>query len=90
MPITSSQVSVGTTRVKIVVAQAGNQQVIVHDHDHNGSNDVFLGDSTVTTTTGLHVPKTETIQLDVPAGDDLWAIASGNSVALHLIAVRQS
>jgi hypothetical protein len=90
MPITSSQVSVGTTRVKVVVAQAGNQQVIVHDHDHNGNNDVFIGNSTVTTTTGLHVPKTETIQLDVPAGDDLWAIASGNSVALHVIAVRQS
>ena len=90
MPITSNQVSVGTTIVKIVVAQAGNQQVIVHDHDHSGNNDVFIGNSTVTTTTGLHVPKTETIQLDVPAGDDLWAIASDNSVALHVIAVRQS
>jgi hypothetical protein len=90
MPITNSQVSVGTTRIKVVVAQAGNQQVIVHDHDHSGNNDVFIGNSTVTTTTGLHVPKTETIQLDIPAGDDLWAIASGNSVALHVIAVRQS
>jgi len=90
MPVVSSQVSVGTTRVKIVVPRASNQHVIIHDHDHSSNNEVFIGDSSVTTTTGLHVPKTETIQLDLVAGDDLWAIASGNSVALHVIAVRQS
>jgi hypothetical protein len=90
MPIVTSQVAVGTTRVKIVLPQSGNQHVIIHDHDHSRNNEVFIGDSTVTITTGLHVPKTETIQLDLPAGDDLWAIASENSVSLQIAAVRQS
>jgi hypothetical protein len=90
MPYTSTQVSVGTTRVKIVVPQASNQLVVLHDHDHNSNNEVFIGDATVTTTNGLHIPKTETIQLNLVAGDDLWAVASGNSVALQIMAIRQS
>lgn len=90
MPYTSTQFAVGTTRVKIVAPQASNQLVVLHDHDHNSNNEVFIGGSTVTITTGLHIPKTETIQLELVAGDDLWAVASGNSVALHVMAVRQS
>jgi hypothetical protein len=90
MPYTSTQVSVGTTRVKIVVPQASNQLVVLHDHDHNSNNEVFIGDATVTTTNGLHIPKTETIQLNLVAGDDLWAVATANSVALQIMAIRQS
>lgn len=90
MPYTSTHFSVGTTRVKIVVPRASNQKVIIHDHDHSSNNEVFIGDSTVTTSNGLHIPKTESIQLDLVAGDDLWAVASGNSVALHVMAIRQN
>lgn len=89
MPYTSTQVAVGTTRVKIVAPQPSRQHVIIHDHDHNSSDDVFIGGSDVTITNGLHVPKTETIQLDVMAGDDLWAVADSSSVELHILAVRQ-
>jgi hypothetical protein len=89
MPVESSQVSVGTTRVKIVVPRASNQRVIVHDHEHSGNKEVFIGDSTVTTTTGLHIPKTETIQLDLVAGDDLWAISNtAGGAELHVIVIR--
>lgn len=77
------------TRVKIVAPQASRQHVIIHDHDHNSANDVFIGGADVTISNGLHVPKTETIQLEVMPGDDLWAVADGEFVELHIMAVRQ-
>ena len=89
MPYTSTQVEVGTTSVKIVAPQASRQHIIIHDHDHNSSTDVYIGGSDVTITNGLHVPKTETIQLEVMPGDDLWAVADDDSVELHILAIRQ-
>ena len=89
MPYTSTQVSVGTTKVKIVAPQASRQHVIIHDHDHNSAVDVFIGGSDVTISNGLHIPKTETIELDIMPGDDLWAVADDDSVELHILAIRQ-
>jgi len=43
----------------------------------------------VTLNNGLHLPDTNTIQLDIYPGDDLWAISdTADGATLHVMVIR--
>ena len=74
--IVSSQHAVGTAALQIASPDDNPQLVIIHDHDHTISN-------------GLHLPKTETIEIMIDAGDSLYAVADGGSVEVHVLQVKR-
>jgi len=89
MPVVSNQVSVATTQVKIVNPSASMQHVILHNHEHSSSRNIYVGNNPVTVNSGLHIPDTNTIQFDIYPGDDLWAISdTANGAALHGMVIR--
>jgi len=79
---------VGTVAALVVPASDRIQQVILHNHEHANNHDIFINGPGVTTTTGLHLPHTETIQFNVAAGDTVWAIADGASRDLRVLITR--
>lgn len=87
--IVSSQHAVGTAAIQVASPDDNPQLVIVHDHDHTSNDDVFLGGPDVTIANGLHLPKTETIQITIDAGDSLYAVANGGSVGVHVLQVKR-
>jgi hypothetical protein len=87
--IVTSQHAVGTARVQISSPDDNPQLVVIHDHDHTSNDDVFIGGADVTIANGLHLPKTETISIQVDAGDSLFAVADGGSVEIHVLQVKR-
>jgi hypothetical protein len=80
MPISSGQVTVGTAAVQIDSTSAS----VYHLHIHYDGNqaDVFIGGSDVTISNGLILPKQDSLEIQVPAGDAVWAVVGSGT---HLI-----
>lgn len=71
----SAQITVGLTAVRILTANNVNRHVYVHD---DSTHPIYLGGSDVTTSNGLKVNKQSSIELFIPADEELWAV-SGNA-----------
>jgi hypothetical protein len=80
MPISSGQITVGTTRVQI----DGTSASVYRLHIHNNDNQVnlYLGGSDVTTSNGLILEKTDSTEIQVSPGDSVWVVSSSNN---HLV-----
>lgn len=85
MALTHFKITVGTTPVKIVTAGYADDQVRVYLANISGTNDIHLGDETVTTTDGYLLPKSngQTVsnrqEFVLYTSDTLWAVAAANA-----------
>ena len=79
---------IGTVAALVVPASDRIQQVVLHNHEHSSNHEIFINGPGVTTTNGMHLPNTETIQFNVAAGDTVWAIADGASRDLRVLITR--
>ena len=80
----SSQTTVTTTATKIVAAAAHAWRTVVV---RPSGADVYLGNSTVTTTNGLKLDNGTLFSYEIPPGQELYAItASGSHTVMTLTA----
>jgi hypothetical protein len=85
MAIIAQNLSIGTVAQRIISRDDNPQHVILHNHEHANNHEIYVGLSNVTTTTGLHIRHTETIQIVIAPGDELWAIADGDARDLRVL-----
>ena len=80
MPISSGQITVGTTRVQV----DGTSNSVYKLHIHNNDNQVnlYLGGLDVTTSNGLILEKADSTEIQVSPGDAVWVVSSSNN---HLV-----
>ena len=79
--LTTGQVTVGTAvPSQIDGSSASNTWLTIHNVDNTKT--LYLGDSTVTTLSGLPLLKQETIQIALAPGEALYAISSGGDHVL--------
>lgn len=78
----SSKYTVNATAVKIVSAEPFTRTVYIHA----SSGSIYLGGPTLTTTAdGLHLPNNQTLAVNVPANEAIWAIdGAGGATAVVL------
>jgi hypothetical protein len=76
MTISTAQYTIGTAIVQIVPPDDMPQRVTIHNDD--SSQQIFLGNQTVTTSTGIHLDGKEERSITLNPGETLFAIASGN------------
>ena len=77
-------------RTLVVPASTQSQEVCIHNHEHALGKEIFIGNSSVTTTNGMHAVATETSIITLGPGDDLYAISAENgTVNLRIMVVRQ-
>lgn len=78
----SANVTVGTTAVQVIAADNKFREVYLHNA---GGGKVYLGDETVTSSTGFHLGNGEAFTLQLPLGENLYAIsASGTNAVITL------
>jgi hypothetical protein len=77
---TSAQVTVTTTAAVIVPASPFDQTVLLH----SGSGAVYVGDSTVTSSTGFRLDNGDKIVLPVGDHEALYAITSSGTAILYI------
>lgn len=71
-----------TTSPTLVVA-ADNIPRTCYLHSTSGST--YLGDSAVTTSSGLHLPNNQTISIIVPSGETLYGITNTGTTNVRVL-----
>lgn len=90
MPITSAQYSVGTDALEICSPDRQPLNIWVHNDGAVPAFDVYLGNGSVTTTTGMRLSSDETIMMTLDPGDSLHAISNrAQGVAVHVLVQKQ-
>lgn len=69
-----------TTAVVVVPAEPFSRQTSLHTS--TGSS--YIGGSTVSSTTGLHIPNGNTLQLTIPANETLYGVSNATSTLIVL------
>ncbi len=73
MAISSGRMTVGTVATIIDGTYNSNFRLIIHNNDNTDS--VYLGNSDVTTNTGLQLIKEETLQLEMNPLESVYAVS---------------
>lgn len=82
MPVRSARVAVDATRDAVASARDADSFVI----KNGGASPVYLGDATVTDTTGFALAVDDSVVLDLRAEDVLYGVcAAGQSTTLHIL-----
>jgi len=76
MTLTTAQYTVGTAAVQIVPPDDMPQRVTVHNNDN--AQQVYLGNASVGTATGVHLDGKEERQITLNPGESLFAISAGS------------
>jgi hypothetical protein len=88
MSYAANQYTLGTaTATKIVPPGATVQEVHMHCETKQGTPTVYIGDPTVTSTTGMHIASGDYLTVHLPAGDDLWAIADVANAVIGVLRI---
>ena len=74
MTLSTAQISVTTSPTLLCAANAMSQRVTVHNNE--ASQQVFIGPSDVTTSTGIHLDGKEERQITLNPGEGLWGISA--------------
>ena len=86
MPFTAaSYVLNAGTAIKIVPASVNYQHVVVHAHNHQGNDDIFVGDFSLgTALNGIHITEGLDVPFTLPPGADMWAISEASTPTVQV------
>jgi hypothetical protein len=87
MAITSGQITVGTSAIQVDGCSANGSRLHVHNNDN--TQDLFLGNSSVTSSTGLRLMKLDSIELVMNPAESLYAISALGSHAVSWLRQTQ-
>ena len=73
--VRSAQFSVGTAAVLVGVGNTGGSRILLHQ-DGAGNHQIYFGGSAVTTSTGFLIRKGAEVDVYLPEGVRLYAVAS--------------
>jgi hypothetical protein len=79
---------VQNVRTLVVGSSVSVQHICVHNHEHNQNHEVFIGGSDVTVANGMHAVATQTSQIQLMPGDELYAITAQANVNLRILVVK--
>ena len=79
---------VANVRTLVVPASVSVQHVCVHNHEHATSKEIFIGGSDVTVDNGMHAVVTQTGQVQLLPGDELFAITAQDDVNLRIMVIK--
>ena len=76
-------VSITVTTSPTLLISADNQNRIVYLHSTSGST--YLGNSSVASSTGLHLPNNDTLEVHLPFGESLYGIAGSGTTDVRVL-----
>ena len=83
MALTSSQVTVTTSPTLLIAAE--NNPVLVHLHLHDNTDNGYIGNSAVTTSTGLRLIKQDSFEINLAPGNSLYAIITTSTATVSIV-----
>ena len=90
MPLSTAQFTLTANVARQIVApDRMSQHVCIHNHEHSQNSEIYIGNATVTTSTGIHAVATQTSMITIGPGDDLWAISDTDGVEMQVLVIKQ-
>jgi hypothetical protein len=83
MPLSSSQVTVTTSPTLLVAAETN--PILVHLHLQDNTDNVYIGNSSVTTSTGLRLIKQDSFEINLAPGNSLYAIITTSTATVSFV-----
>jgi hypothetical protein len=83
MALTSSQVLVTTSPTLLVSGKSNPQHV--HMHLHDNTDNVYLGNSNVTTSTGMRLIKQDSFEITLLPANNLYGIITTSTATVSII-----
>ena len=83
MPLSTSHVTVTTSPTLLVAGETN--PILVHLHLHDNTDNVYIGNSTVTTSTGLRLVKQDSFEINLAPGNALYAIITTSTATVSII-----
>ena len=83
MPLSTSHVTVTTSPTLLVAGETN--PVLVHLHLHDNTDNVYIGNSDVTTSTGLRLIKQDSFEINLAPGNSLYAIITTSTATVSVI-----
>jgi hypothetical protein len=80
MAITTSKVTVTGTKQSIISVDNVTRDVLLH-----AKHEIFIGNSSVTSTSGYIMDNGDELRLSLVDGEDLWAVTDGGTGTLHVL-----
>lgn len=87
MSISSGQTSVGTAAMLIDSSEAMPFKLMVHNNDN--TDNVYLGNSDVTTGNGLTLAKSERVEFTLYPGERLFAVSTKSGHVISWLKQKQ-
>lgn len=85
MTLRTAQYTVNAlTPTRIVAKSVNPQRCLIHNHEHASNLEMFIGTSTVSKTTGLHIPPTERVDFILNPNEELFAITDKDTAIVHV------
>lgn len=84
MPITSGQVTVGTSATAVITNNSGSVQEL-HVAVPSGGQDVFFGGSGVTTSNGFTEAGGTELIMDIEPGDTLYGVVAASTQSVSYL-----
>ena len=89
MPISSTQITLGTAASLIVNSYHNSQTVQLHNQNKSSNHYIFVGGSGVTSATGIHIDPGEDRTIEVPPGDELYACSDPSGLVIGVLLIRR-
>jgi hypothetical protein len=80
MAIITKQVTVTSTSQSIISVDNVTRDVLLH-----AKHEIFIGNGSVTSTSGYIMDNGDEVRMSLAEGEDLWAVTSAGSGTLHVL-----
>lgn len=87
MPAVASEISVGTSVTTVSGPSIGKRYVYLQNSDYDGTTEVYAGDATVTTSSGVRVWRDNNTVFELNADDVLCVVGSGAAAKVRVLVV---
>jgi hypothetical protein len=89
MPILNNAITLSNvTATSIVVPDNQNQVVYIHNMTKSSNEYIYIGSSDITLTNSIHLDPGDSIKLEIPAGDTLWALSNPSGLVAGILQVQ--
>lgn len=87
--IETAQHSIGTTPVLISAAHHMDVRLHIHTEEVGLANAIYIGNFDVDSDTGMRVSRSQDVDITLPPGQELYAVASGAGRELHVMRIAE-
>lgn len=89
MPILNNAITLSnTTAISIVVPDNQRQIVHLHNMEKGSTKYIHIGGPDITLTNSIHLDPGESIKMEVPPGDTVWALSDPNGLVVGVLQVQ--